>query len=124
MTNNNLYYSLWEKFLAVIVIQMKNARNGVKEIKLFKSEFASLGKKPVSEILFNLNIVNGKLITSGTKVPPAARDLFDKLNENTQTRGLMENQHYNFNLGKDFVLKIETIPLEVAVPEPQEADAV
>ena len=68
MTYNNIYYSLWEKFLPVIAIQMKNAKNGGKELKLFKSEFAALGKKPVSELLFDIDIVNGKLKSSDRKL--------------------------------------------------------
>lgn len=124
MTYNNIYYSLWEKFLPVIAIQMKNAKNGGKEIKLFKSEFAALGKKPVSELLFDIDIVNGKLKSADRKLSPVARDLFDKLNEHPAIKNLLQNQHYNLKLEKDFVLKIETYPVEVAVPELQEAEAV
>lgn len=119
MTYNNIYYSLWEKFLPAILVQMKNAKNGEKEIKLFKSEFAALGKKPASEFFFTFDIVNGKLVVPNLKTTAVARDLFDKLSGDAQVRNLLVNNHFQFSLGKEFILKIQSFPFEL-VPEEME----
>ncbi len=76
MADKNLFYPLWQKYLPVITLQLKNAVNGVKEIKIPKSEFDLFGSKKVADYIFNLEVKNGKVLNSiGSK--GVVRDLVD-----------------------------------------------
>lgn len=104
----NLYYPLWKKKLPIIQVQMKNAVNGTKEIKMDKSEFESYGNRVVSDYFFNIEINNGKVVNNinGTAV---ARDLFDVLSADINCKKLLTNKYFKFSLGKEFVLRISNI---------------
>lgn len=108
MRDSNIYYPLWRKYLPVIEIQIRNAKNGLKKIQLSKIEFESFGKRDDSDYTFNLEIKNGKVINdiSGTAV---ARDLFDILKSNSNIKMEFTDKHYKINLGIDYNLKIQSI---------------
>jgi hypothetical protein len=104
----NLYYPLWKKYLPVISVQMRNALNAEKEIKMHKSEFEVYGNRVISDYFINLEIKNGKVVNNinGTAV---ARDLFDILSSDPNCKKLLANNYYKFSLGKEFVLRISKI---------------
>jgi hypothetical protein len=101
----NLYYALWQRYLPVIRLQMKNASSGLKEIKMSKREFDVYGKRKISDYVLNLEINNGK-ISNSIKGSAVARDLFDVLNSDDSCRVLLAEKNYKFNLGKEFILQI------------------
>lgn len=105
MMEMNLYYPLWLRYLPVIRLQMKNAVNGSKEIKMPKREFEVYGKRKVSDYILNLEISNGK-VSNNIKGSAVARDLFDVLNSDDSCRALLADKNYKFDLGKEFILRI------------------
>jgi hypothetical protein len=105
MKEKNLYYPVWQKYLPVITIQMKNAVNGIKEIKMSKSEFEFLGNRKVSDYLINLEINKSKIANNITG-SAVARDLFEILSENKICKDLLSERYYKFSMGKDFILRI------------------
>ena len=109
MKDKSFYYSLWLKYQQVLAMQMKNAVNGPKEIKMLKNEFAALGKRPLSDYMFELHIDNGQ-VANNINGKAIARDLLDVLGQNTNSLTLLSNHHYVFSMGKDLVLKISVLP--------------
>lgn len=105
MSNTNLYYSLWQKYLPVIRLQMKNAVNGLKEVKMSKTEFEVYSTKKVANYGITLETNNGK-ITNKVNSSIVGRDLLGALTGNDGCASLLANRHYKFSMGKDFVLKI------------------
>jgi len=109
MNDKNIYYPLWQRYLPVITLQMKNAINGgLKEIKMSKIEFEKYGNRKASDYVFNLEIKNGRLnnVISNTAV---ARDLLDILQSNSLAEELMANNYFKISLGKEFILRISTL---------------
>lgn len=114
----NIYYTLWEKQLPVIAVQMKNAKNGEKVIQLQKHEFESMGMRKLSDYTFNLEINNGKIVKSVTKGTAIAKDLYDKLVSNENIKELLVERRYKINMGKSFLMKIKIIePVIVPIEE-------
>jgi hypothetical protein len=105
MTDKNLYYPLWTKYLPVITVQMKNAVKGMKEVRMTKPEFDLHGNKKIADYIFDLEINNGK-VSNNIRGKTVARDLYDTIQQNPSSKVLLENRHYKFSLGKDLVLKI------------------
>jgi hypothetical protein len=105
MKESNIYIPLWKRYLPVISVQMRNAQNGVKEIKMRKSEFEVFGNRAASNYFINLEINNGKVVNNinGTAV---ARDLYDVLISHESCKMLLANKYYKFSLGKEFILRI------------------
>ena len=108
MNEKNLYYHLWKKYLPVFIIQMKNAVNGTKQIKISKTEFEVFGNRTLSDYIFNLEIKNGKVTNniSGTAV---ARDLFDILNTDKSCKELFAKNSYKISMVKSFILEISIL---------------
>ena len=123
MINKNLYYPLWRKYLAVIAVQMKNSANGEREITIPKTELNSLGERKISEFLFSLELKNSKIITNirGVNI---ARDFVDILTESKTIRALLEEGHYKFSMGKDYILKISTVEPVISEEVPAQDEAV
>jgi hypothetical protein len=108
MKEKNLYYPLWQRYLPVIVIQVKNAINGAKQIKMSKAEFEVYGNRLASAYSINLEIENGKVVNniSGSAV---ARDLYDILKMDNTCKTLFTEHNYKFSMGKDFILNISIV---------------
>src|ERR1700733_13081574 len=96
----NLYHPIWQKYLPVLQLQMKNAAKGEKEITMFKREFAIYGNRNLTDYSFTLEIKNGKIIhnAGGTAV---SRDLVDIMKDSPAVASLLEENHYRIELGKD-----------------------
>ena len=108
MKDSKLYFSLWRKYLQVIVLQVKNSNTGAKSIRLYKSDFEALGNRLVSDYTFNLEIKNGKVTNniSGTAV---ARDLYEILISNPNSKKILASGHFKFSLDKNYVLNISSL---------------
>ena len=108
MKEKNLYYSLWQKYLPVIALQMKNAVKGIKEIKMSRSEFEVYGNRVISDYVINLEINDGKVVNNieGSAV---ARDLFDILCTDNACKKMLDHRYYKFSMGKSFILKISIV---------------
>jgi hypothetical protein len=108
MSEKNLYYPLWKKYLPVLIVQMKNAVYGTKQIKMSKAEFEIHGNRTISNYFINLEIKNGKAANniSGSAV---ARDLFDILNSEKLCKEMFTKNNYKICMGKSFILEISII---------------
>ena len=111
MKDRNLYSPLWQKYQQIIAIQMKNALNGPKEVKIFKHEFEALGKRPLSDYVFNLEI-DGSKVSNNINGSAIARDLYDSIKLNSNAFALISSHNYKFSMGKELVLNISTLPAE------------
>ena len=107
MKDKNLYIPLWKKYLPVIRLQMKNALNSPKEIKMSKVQFEDYGARKAANYLIKLVIKKSK-VQNSIKNTAVAKDLFDVLNEDKQCRDLMEVNDYSFSLDAEFILRINT----------------
>jgi hypothetical protein len=107
MVGANLYFPLWRKYLPVLAVQMKNARNGLKTMSMSEAEFVVYGHRPSSGFGFNLEVNKGKVSNdiSGSAV---ARDLFEVLIQNENTKQLLKEDTFKFSMGVVFQLKITT----------------
>ena len=105
MKDKNLYIPLWKKYLPVIRLQMKNALNGPKEIKMSKVQFEDYGARKAANYLINL-VIKKSRVQNSIKNTAVAKDLFDVLNEDKQCRDLMEASDYTFTLGAEFIFRI------------------
>lgn len=116
MSQESLYFPLWQKYLPIIALQMKNAKNGEREITLYKNEFKEVGDRKVSDFSFNLEIKNGR-VASNIRGTAAARGLYEKLTQNKATKQLLTENFYKIQLFKDYRMKIERIPQAEAVED-------
>ena len=116
MKDQNFYVTLWQKYQQILAMQMKNAASGTKEIQLFKNEFTALGKRPLSDYVFELETENGQVINN-INGKAIARDLLGVLNETSNSRSLLAKEHYSFSMGKDLVLKITLLPPSTVAAE-------
>jgi len=108
MTEQNLYNQLWQKYLRVIAMQLKNAVNGERKIELYKYDFDSLGSRKGFDYTFNLEIKNGK-VNNNISGKPVARDLFEMLIRDLKTKELLQDKAVRMNLGKEYILRISII---------------
>ncbi|WP_165953179.1 hypothetical protein [Pedobacter changchengzhani] len=108
MSQINLYYPLWKRYLPVFAIQLKKALSEEQEINFTKSDFHNLGNRNKSDYSFSLEIENGKVKNniSGSAV---ARDLYDLLISDAKTKELLQGNHFKFSLGKAYILKIVSL---------------
>lgn len=109
MKDQSLYLPMWQKYQQILAMQMKNAASGPKDIQMFKNEFLALGKRPLADYLFELEIKNWQVVNN-INGKAIARDLLDVLNQNTASRSLLSNQHYLFSMSKDLNLKVTLLP--------------
>jgi len=107
MSEKNLYYGLWRKYLNVIEILMRNANNGEQVLQLQKYEFEVSGNRKDSGYTFTLEIVNG-LVVNNISGSAVARDLYDILKGSEKAKSMFKEKHFKITLGRDYILKIIT----------------
>jgi hypothetical protein len=108
MSEKNLYYSLWRKYLNVIEILMRNTSKGEQALQLQKYEFEISGNRKDSGYTFTLEIVNG-LVVNNISGSAVARDLYDILKGSDRVKSMFKEKNFKITLGKDYLLKIRTI---------------
>jgi hypothetical protein len=116
MTQINLYYPLWKKYLPVFAIQFKKAINEEQVINFTKSDLHSLGNRNKADYTFSLEIENGKVKNniSGSAV---AQDLFDVLISSPKIKELLQDKHFKLSLGKAYILKISNLKVVEPITE-------
>jgi len=108
MSEKNLYYSLWRKYLNVIEILMRNTSKGEQALQLQKYEFEISGNRKDSGYTFTLEIVNG-LVVNNISGSAVARDLYDILKGSDRVKSMFKEKNFKITLGKDYLLKIRAI---------------
>jgi len=108
MSEKNLYYRLWRKYLNVIEILMRNANNGEQVLQLQKYEFEVSGNRKDSGYTFTLEIVNG-LVSNNISGSAVARDLYDILLESEKVKSMFKEKNFKITLGREYILKIRTV---------------
>ena len=109
MSDSHLYYPLWRKYLSVMRVLMKNARNGNQELNLSKADFLPYGNRNASEYFFNLEIVDGSVMDTTISGSAVARDLRDILIADPTSKQLLKNTYYKINIGKNYILHIQIL---------------
>jgi hypothetical protein len=108
MTQINLYYPLWKRYLPVFAIQIKKAITEEQEISFTKSDLHSLGNRNKADYSFSLELENGK-VKNNISASAVARDLYDVLLSSPKIKELLQDNHFKFSLGKAYVLKITSL---------------
>jgi hypothetical protein len=111
MSDQNIYFPLWKKYLPIIAMQMKNAVNGNKEIKFYRNEFEGLGNRKIADYKFNLEIKNGKAVNDIRGIA-VARGLFEILQQDESCKKLFQDRNYKLSMGKEFILRISILKTE------------
>jgi hypothetical protein len=113
-----MFTQTWKKYLPVIAILLKRSANGEQTLSLNHTDFQrAAGGRKIKFSFSNLQLNNGRINTTG-KHTPVARELAEVLQENEQTRKLLQKQQLEFAMSGDFqmVIKNNTPPVE-AEPE-------
>lgn len=105
MEEKNVFYPVWQRYLPIITVQMKNASKGAKEIRMTRYEFEIYGTQKASDYIVNLEIINGKVVNNRANTT-ISRNLFEVLNNSKTCQALFENKCYKISMGKEFVLQI------------------
>lgn len=108
MSEKNLYHSLWQKYLKVIDILMRNANNGEQILQLQRYEFEVSGNRKDSGYTFTLEIVNG-LVVNNISGSAVARDLYDILKGSEKIKSMFKETNFRITLGKNYILKIRIL---------------
>jgi len=119
-----MFTQTWKKYLPVITILMKRSVNGEQTLSVNHSDFQrAAGGRKIKFSFSNLQLDNGRINNTG-KHTPLAKELAVVLQEDEQTRKLMQKQLIEFSMSGDFQIHIKnhTPPAE-AVAELNE-DAV
>jgi hypothetical protein len=111
-----IYSSLWNKYRPAILQLMVASWEGPQEYKLFDHEFKALNPKEKS-YSFELRAYQGKAVNN-IKASNTAKDLLVMLNSSRKALELMTEDHFEFTLTKQFVLRVTRIPV---APEPEGA---
>jgi len=111
--SNQVYISLWNKYRPVIIQLMVNSAEGPQKYKFFDHEFKALNPKEKS-YSFALAAYQGKA-TNNIKTSLLAQDLLNMLNMSRKATELMQSNHFEFNMDKQFILHVKRpAPIEAA----------
>lgn len=102
-----VYSSLWSKYRPAILQLMLASEEGPQQYKLSNHEFKALNSKEKS-YSFQLHAHQGKA-TNSIKTSAAAQDLLSMLTTSRKASELMEDQHFEFLLDKNFVLHVSRL---------------
>jgi len=103
--SNQVYISLWNKYRPVIIQLMVNSAEGPQRYKFFDHEFKALNPKEKS-YSFALAAYQGKA-TNNIKTSLLAQDLLNMLNMSRKATELMQSNHFEFNMDKQFILHVK-----------------
>lgn len=117
MTQINLYYPLWKRYLPVFAIQLKKALSEDQVINLTKSDLDTLGNRKKADYTFSLEIANSK-VKNNISGSPVARDLFEVLMTSPKVKELLVDNHFKMSLGKAYILKITSLKQNAVAQTP------
>lgn len=87
---------------------MSNATMMGQSLLLNKQEFEIYGNRKASGYTFTLKIIDGRVVNN-IKGSAVARDLYDILKGSEKAKSMFKEKNYKITLGKDYILKINTI---------------
>jgi len=124
--SNQVYISLWNKYRPVIIQLMVNSAEAPQKYKFFDHEFKALNPKEKS-YSFALAAYQGKA-TNNIKTSLLAQDLLNMLNMSKKATELMQSNHFEFNMDKQFMFHVKrpapVVVEPVAVAKENEEPAV
>jgi hypothetical protein len=106
----------WKKYLPVVTILMKRSSTGEQTLNMNHTDFErAAGGRKIKFTFTDLLVDNGR-INYNSKHSALAKDLLLSLQENEQTRKLLQNQQFEFSMNKEFQLIIKN---NTPAPEPK-----
>jgi hypothetical protein len=111
-----MFAQTWKKYLPVITILLKRSVNEEQTFSMNHTDFErAAGGRKIKYSFAALRLNNGR-IDNTVKHTPLARDLAVVLQEDEQTRKLLQQQQFEFSMNNAFQLLIRNI---TPAPEPQ-----
>lgn len=110
MNDDGKYLHLWKKYMPVIRLLLK--KSGDQKLQLYRHEFESTGVKNKAGYLFNIEMVNGKVMNRISAVA-IAKDLVQCMAETPAINEWLKTQSVNFSMGKSFELNIYKVSADV-----------
>jgi hypothetical protein len=123
MANDDIYQRLWNKYMPVIKLKLKEAvrKKEVTSFGLNKTDFELLGKKGARHT-FTLEIKEGRSV-GNLATSPVARDLLVVLKEDSLVKQIIKNGHFKMTMGKAFELNITCLEFIGELPQVESAQA-
>jgi hypothetical protein len=123
MANDDIYQRLWNKYMPVIRLKLKEAvrKREVVSFGLNKTDFELLGKKGARHT-FTLEINEGRSIGS-LATSPVARDLLVMMKEDSIVKQIIKGGHFKMTMGKAFELIITCIEFTGELPQVEAVQA-
>jgi hypothetical protein len=102
-----MFSQTWKKYLPVIVILIKRSVNESQTLKMNNTDFSrAAGGRKIKYSFHSLFLNNGR-IDNTVKHSPLAREFAEVLQENTQSKSLLQKQNFEFSMNNDFILTIK-----------------
>ncbi|MDQ3682149.1 MAG: hypothetical protein M3352_03635 [Bacteroidota bacterium] len=118
-----MYTNVWNKYLPIIKILLKRAKNGDQVLDLNFSDFERAGIGRKSGYKFNIEFSKGRVDNVIINLPLAS-NLSSLLLQDTMVKELFMNNDYHISMNTKFQLSIKQIPAaqtdEAHVEEPAE----
>ena len=115
MSDKNSYQKVWNKYLPVIILKLRNAikSNEAQTLNIDKYDFEDAGRKTAA-YKFNVEMKEGRALYDRS-VPAIARDFAKVITEDTVAKEIVRTGHFSFNMNNKFALTIQKnnpIPVE------------
>jgi hypothetical protein len=112
-----MFSQTWKKYLPVIVILLKRSVNEPQTLTMNHTDFSrAAGGRKIKYSFHSLFLNNGR-IDNTVKHSPLAREFAEVLQENEQSKRLLQKQNLEFSMNNDFQLTIKN-STPVSDPEP------
>ena len=104
-----MFSQTWKKYLPVIIILLKRSVNEPQTLTMNHTDFArAAGGRKIKYSFHNLFLNNGR-IDNTVKHSPLAREFAEVLQENEQSKILLQKQNLEFSMNNDFQLTIKNL---------------
>jgi hypothetical protein len=101
-----MFSQTWKKYLPVIVILLKRSANEPQTLTMNHTDFSrAAGGRKIKYSFHSLFLNNGR-IDNTFKLSPLAREFAEVLQENEQSKRLLQKQNLEFSMSNDFQLTI------------------
>lgn len=104
-----MFSQTWKKYLPVITILLKRSASGEQTLAMNHTDFSrAAGGRKIKYSFHGLFLNNGR-IDNTVKISPLAREFAEVLQENEQTRKLLQKQNFEFSMNNEFQLLIKNL---------------
>lgn len=104
-----MFSQTWKKYLPVIIILLKRSASGEQTLAMNHTDFSrAAGGRKIKYSFHSLFLNNGR-IDNTVKISPLAREFAEVLQENEQTRKLLQKQNFEFSMNNEFQLLIKNL---------------